>query len=264
MVEYFAEGKKNDVFTNPAHYGQKEASLELADLGIKGIKYLDSQSRDADGGSFNFVIFSGDEAQVERVFFSRTGGCQTDSIAFKGWFGDSQVVDANGAALVVFHGTSSSESIGRFSGNAYAGWFTPDSRKANAYTSVSLDDSGDDGAIYPVYLSIKNPLDLSAIDASADFDANALAVAMGVPVQQVQDMFDERAEGPAYWGLIDTPDFCEWVQALGKDGLTIKEDGAITWAALRSEQIKSATGNRGSYCPDNPDIRFSSVRERER
>ena len=71
MVEYFAEGKKNDVFTNPAHYGQKEASLELADLGIKGIKYLDSQSRGAGDGSFNYVIFSGEDAQVERVFFSR-------------------------------------------------------------------------------------------------------------------------------------------------------------------------------------------------
>ena len=40
---------------------QKNASDKLADLGIPGIKYLDEQSRGAEEGTRNFVIFPGNE-----------------------------------------------------------------------------------------------------------------------------------------------------------------------------------------------------------
>lgn len=188
---------------------------------------------------------------------------QMGNPAYRKWF-CSMVVDAQGMPLVVYHGTSASEPIKKFAGNSFAGWFATNSDKANAYTSDSMGD-GEDGAVYPVYLSIKKPLDLSAIDASADFNAKMLAEAMGVLAQDVQDLFDDRADGDAYWSLIDTPDFREWVQALGNDGLKITEDGALTWAALRPEQIKSALCNRGAFSQTNPNICMSRVlRERGR
>ncbi len=67
MVEYFAEGRRNDVFENKANFGQKEASKELLDVGIKGIKYLDAESRFADVQSYNYVVFSSADIEVVRA-----------------------------------------------------------------------------------------------------------------------------------------------------------------------------------------------------
>lgn len=61
LAELMSEGKKSDVFTNAANYGAKNASQELADAGIAGIKYLDEASRAAGKGTRNFVTFPGEE-----------------------------------------------------------------------------------------------------------------------------------------------------------------------------------------------------------
>lgn len=177
------------------------------------------------------------------------------TVAFWRWFGDSRVVDEQGRPMVVYHGTAAGEPINKFGGMVYAGWFTPSTDKANVYTRMDEDEQ--DGAVYPAYLSIKNPLDLSMLDGNDEFDAAALAAAMGEPEQEVQDLFDNVASSSQLWSLIDSLEFREWVEALGKDGVKIKEGGAMTWAALRPEQIKSATGNSGSFDGGDADIRYS-------
>lgn len=48
---------------------EKAASEALAALGIKGIKYLDGTSRGAGDGSYNYVIFSGDDVATRRQFY---------------------------------------------------------------------------------------------------------------------------------------------------------------------------------------------------
>jgi hypothetical protein len=45
LQELMSEGKKNDVFTNAANFGAANASRELAEAGIPGIRYLDQNSR---------------------------------------------------------------------------------------------------------------------------------------------------------------------------------------------------------------------------
>jgi hypothetical protein len=52
-----AGGRKNDVFTNSANFGAKEASEELNSINIGGIKYLDQGSRMEGKGTNNFVVF---------------------------------------------------------------------------------------------------------------------------------------------------------------------------------------------------------------
>jgi len=61
LQQLMAEGKKSDAFTNSANYGSANASRELADYGIPGIRYLDGGSRGAGAGSSNFVVFPGNE-----------------------------------------------------------------------------------------------------------------------------------------------------------------------------------------------------------
>jgi hypothetical protein len=49
----------------------RAASLALAEAGIKGIKYLDGTSRGAGGGSYNYVVFSGDDVAIQQAFYSK-------------------------------------------------------------------------------------------------------------------------------------------------------------------------------------------------
>ena len=57
LQELMSEGKKSDVFANQANFGALNASKELADFGIPGIRYLDENSRNAGKGTSNFVVF---------------------------------------------------------------------------------------------------------------------------------------------------------------------------------------------------------------
>ena len=49
----------------------KAASEALASVGIRGIKYLDGTSRAKGSGSYNYVVFSGDDAQIQKTYYSR-------------------------------------------------------------------------------------------------------------------------------------------------------------------------------------------------
>lgn len=51
--------------------GDKAASEYLSNLGIKGIKYLDGTSRGAGDGSYNYVIFDGEEIAIQQAYYSR-------------------------------------------------------------------------------------------------------------------------------------------------------------------------------------------------
>jgi len=50
---------------------QKAASELLATYGVKGIKYLDGISRGAGEGSYNYVIFNGDDTQIVEQYYQR-------------------------------------------------------------------------------------------------------------------------------------------------------------------------------------------------
>ena len=84
--------------------------------------------------------------------YSQDGSLQTATPAFKNWFNGSQVVDENGAPLVVYHGTQ--KAFNTFDGNKTmdgAFWFTQDK---------SAIDKGETGAAasgetIPVYLAAK-------------------------------------------------------------------------------------------------------------
>lgn len=65
LSELMSEGKKSDVFTNQANFGTKNASQELADAGIAGIRYLDEGSRATTGKqTSNFVVFPNEEKSM--------------------------------------------------------------------------------------------------------------------------------------------------------------------------------------------------------
>jgi GNAT superfamily N-acetyltransferase len=157
----------------------------------------------------------------------------TDSPAFKRWFADSKVVDADGKPLVVFHGTRPENKFTEFEEpEPFDGiYFTPDIDYAKGYTESLFDDDAGPGDIHTVYLSIQNPYIVRTKDGSPEW------------------------ESFAYRGL----DRAE-LEAQGYDGAMLYLDGygLDQVMAFRPNQIKSAIGNNGDFDPANSDIRFSN------
>lgn len=270
-------------------------------------------------------------------------GRQTDTPAFKRWFGDSKVVNEDGSPKVVYHGTDSpdfnifnpasyfSESakessrytnanelkkrergfkkftlieetspagktvpyagiledhgdfkkngiyatddgvykyIGNGNFEAYKNiTFDYDTAKdlPNGDTSVQLKEGisqdaidrvegykqylkeyfpgGEGGRVYPVYLSIKNPVYLDA------FEANRLGFRLGATPELIKETIDKY-------------------KAMGYDGIITESDEARQYVDVRnalggipkqyipfdSNQVKSAVGNKGTFSPVREEI----------
>ncbi|MGZ8317515.1 MAG: PLxRFG domain-containing protein [Telluria sp.] len=167
--------------------------------------------------------------------FSRAG--VTGTPEFKRWFGNSKVVDEQGRPLVVYHGARPGTDIEAFKVWSHEGaYFTPDPGYAAAFTEDLFDEhGGTPGAMYPAYLSIQKPYMVVAEDQSDEW-------------LQFIDRGLDREE------LI----------ARGYDGAILrhKPTGEIDQViAFHPEQVKSVTGNAGTFDPANTDIRFSRAGE---
>lgn len=174
---------------------------------------------------------------------------QTETPEFKRWFGESKVVDAEGKPLVVYHGTTSDfdtfakSTMGRTDhGTTGQGFYASlDPAVASNYAK------GDGGNVMPVYMSIKNPIAFE----------DAMAEKMRIVAElRAKGRTDEQIESVIGRYLRTS------LRLMRYDGVAPSSDPAWkgigdTWVALHPTQIKSATGNRGTFDPSNPDIRFS-------
>lgn len=167
----------------------------------------------------------------------------TETEAFKRWFGDSKVVDADGKPLVVYHGTMTQditefrpaggrdgewqEALAHFKkaqtnnerygymGFRSGSFFSPKPEYAENYTGENQ------GLMYPVYIKAENPI--------------------------YWDQVTRKVHG------VD-PDKTP-------DALILHTNGDINEIAVIDPlQVKSATGNNGDFDPGNADIRFSRRR----
>lgn len=224
---YIAEAYENDRANAPASVQRWLADLLAAvkawmfKKGIMGADRLtvadiaavaraNARSMARDGGATGGQGFG--------TAFSRApAGDQTQTEAFKRWFGDSKAVDANGNPLVVYHGTHSS--FTEFKPNDALGggmFFSPSPEEAGAFTGATGSN------IMPVYLS-----------------------AQKVWPKIVRSYDEVKAIRAA--------------KSKGYDAIRVRDDqnGVVNWVVFDPTQVKSAIGNRGTFDPANPDIRFS-------
>lgn len=153
-----------------------------------------------------------------------------DTDAFRRWFGDSKVVDENGEPLVVYHGTNADfkafkpTKIGEFGPAIY---FASTPSEAGSYAGVPRRGQ-EDGApnIIPVYLSLKNPYNKGVDAFWKEFGREGETDAQAI----------ERAKAAGYDGVIEQKK--DW-----------RNKPFQHYVAFRSEQVKSAIGNRGTYGP---------------
>ena len=205
----------------------------------------------------NFILparrfVEGGNGAVSRgsVAFARSMD-QVDTPAFKAWFGDSKVVDAEGNPLVVYHGTPNvgfTEFDTGVVGAFFSDRFDIAASYAGRYNETEVEDgeifADDDQGVYDTYLSIKNPL---VVDWGGKLFADG-------PDGLRTDDFAARAKREGHDGLI-----IENVADVGPLSPGLVEDAGVgmVYVAFRPEQIKSASGNNGDFDPKNPDIRFS-------
>ena len=214
------------------------------------------------------------------------GASQVDTPEFKAWFKDSKVVDKSGQPMVVYHGTNKSENGEAFTqfdtyGSNYGlmgqgSYFTDSADLASSYTKKGR---GDTPTVYPVYLSIKSPIDMDARGdegawqgAFPDVDFSEYRPE-GVKNEDYYRAIEEHLTDqgiPRYEGAEIMQD---GLRSMGFDGVTHRGGTRYKTAAKESdtrhqvfiafdpEQIKSAIGNNGQFDPANPDITKSVRRD---
>jgi len=188
---------------------------------------------------------------------------QTQTPEFRNWFGDSKIVDESGEPLVVYHGTGGDIEGGVFQkpDSVFGGfYFTKNPEYAESYSRRP--SSGEAPAMFPVYLSLKNPL---VIDRQVS-PMRALTRVLDEAADSVRTREQRRAADNRRWeedfrdrrrdeyrrSMALRPEEIQALKDQGYDGIVNNVWDEIV--VFEPEQIKSAIGNSGAFDPSNPNI----------
>ena len=177
---------------------------------------------------------------------------QVRTANFKAWFGDwvkspakaSKVVDANGEPLVVYHGTRAM-GFNEFkpkSAEAYGlGVYFASDR------TMPEEEFGVDGRVIEAFLNIRNPSDGSMPKIKKNSEALK-------KLRQSRPRF----RGDEYDAFEEYGDFRgEAISEVGHDGIIAENDEyGIELVAFSPNQIKSATGNAGTFSGETDNILY--------
>ena len=206
--------------------------------------------------------------QDDSILFSLAPA--VDSQEFHDWFDGSKVVDAQGNPLVVYHGSpvigidefNPSGAINGGEGLIYAtrdrNVATEYSQRYNQLSAFTRVPTGEFGEVYPVYMSLKNPLDLKNL---TEHDKQVLldAYKQTWKAKDAEKTFNEVLEAKNYEYLKAMAD--RVIRNLSEYGY----DGLITpteYAAVRPEQVKMV--NHWTYDTDEEsETLYSLSPERE-
>ena len=184
---------------------------------------------------------------------------------FKSWFGSSKITDENGNPKVMYHATNRDfdkfrdDRILFFSDNPeYVEMYAEGSSAKGAHyvgqAEKELEAKTLAGkSIMPVYLKAENPFDTRIPKHKKVFDSEFINKwGNGTPLDQNLGLPD--------W--TDAEDLKEFFDEKGYkyDGLLLAEShGQTTTAVFSPNQVKSSTGNQGTFSESNPDIRFRMI-----
>jgi len=249
----------------PMEYYSPELGIHMTDLhGMNAVML-----RDQNGKEFPYVIDSyirptgeKDAADVKRIEdqvgtkegLSFLPAGKTESPEFKEWFGDSQVVDEEGKPRVMYHGTGAGftkfdeggyfafdpEFADKFANRAASGFMA---ESEYAYNPKHPDEEQAEGfsmtpVIMPTYLKATN-----LFDANNPEHMRKIGKAPGSfgDYQQIENNQD-RIKKAGFDGYYDY----EYGTDRDKTGIYVYDP----------TQVKSATGNVGTYSSENADIRY--------
>ena len=205
------------------YYEPADVIASLQDAGYDGVVY---QNAAEDVGNDSYIAFHPDQIKpLASLADPRHAPEPSREERFSAWFRDSKVVDRRGEPLTVYHGTENDFTAFQRKGLNEGHFFAQDRQLAEGF-------AGPLGKVMDAHLSIQNPVDLRG--------------------------------DPEAWELFHGGGYIKALEERGHDGAILHEpagdfsDGTeVIYVAFRPEQVKSASQNRGTYDPDNPDIRFS-------
>ena len=249
---------------------EAKASGEVAQALSNGIFRL-AKLTPSEQSQFKINILRGDSAApavaLNQDGIYKNGKADISTPAFRNWFGNSKVVDENGAPLVVYHGGKKGiESFNKSFDDRQVFFFTDDDWLAEAYRTKNQDYAESD--VYDVYLSIQKPLNLTldnkdllstikniSEDAFRKYDLDKID----------PDNYDyysiQFKHKIAQLCISYRNEIVDFAKANGYDGLFTYEEnvnghfGGNGYIAFSPNQIKSVNNN-GRFDPNNPNIYY--------
>lgn len=268
--QYFKEsGKDKDLETNggfdaPVNYfdnNADEITKFAKENGYDGIMW----PADPDSELEHDLIVVFDPAQIKLSTelhdsvsdkITGPGTFEDEKTGLEEWLKNSQVIDASGAPLVVYHGTALGPdtdiqmfnqarqpakrfagSVGNFHG--IGPFFSESPLVADSFpASFGLEDTK---RVYPVLLNIENPKRYKTLNqAQADFNTNY----DGDPIRFASALAQKGHDGIYF---LEGPSWAGKRKALQ----------AGTWIPFSTEQIKSALGHNADFDGSSPNVRLS-------
>lgn len=187
------------------------------------------------------------------VSFENIERPQLKTPQFQQWFGDSKAKDESGAPKVMYHGTTADFKE-----------FDPEKRELGFHVGETvnqadarIEDRTSKGEQYqagsnvmPVYVQANNPYDI--VNDLGNWN----------DMEMLREYLSEPGAGPftneEFAQFKDSNDVRKGLQAKGYDSISydnqFEDGGGKAYIVFEPEQIKSATGNKGTFSPTSPDI----------
>lgn len=163
----------------------------------------------------------------------------------------------------VFHGSNNPEGIvddAQFAhyspDSSEIHWFTPDPDFADQYTYKYMESPGEQGAIFPAYVQLQNPIEIPFdMNAKLTPDVWKFAKDLGFSKSDFEEWLleNDKLKPERAWNIIDSPQFREAAASRGYDGIKAPEGGVDTFGVFDPRKIKSQF-NEGTYDTTTPDI----------
>lgn len=196
----------------------------------------------------------------------------TDSKYFKKWFKKSVVVDLFKRPLIVFHGTPQENgNLQEFKGDKH--YFAKTKFYAEPFADDYGNNSGFEGKVFAVYLSIQKPIDLTRFKTKNIKNSEFIDLMKKHGIQLTEKTLqninklgnEETTPIFRFTRLLNKEDITQ-IKSKGYDGIIQEEfngDGRLKWnrrtdkafIVFDSEQIKSVN-NQGTFDESNPNIYF--------
>ena len=153
-------------------------------------------------------------------------------------------------------------------------FLSPDPSFSETFAGVYKHASGEKylphgGTIYPVYAKVKKPFDYESLEQVKELAdevirlgkkknpnlANLYKTDPDFPFWATKKDYAIDALSDGSWATLENPIVIQAIKNLKYDGVYMKESGVKNLGVFNPNNIKSATGNIGTYDVKNPDIR---------
>lgn len=257
-------------FSRDWEEGMKKASLALLKAGIKGIRYADGFSRRKaeDEKTYNYVIFNGNDIKITAFADDSTGGAWADyedptatfSIREKASIKKKAVAD--GTFMVAPNGKETNLTEDQWltvRTEAFKNWFG-DWEHDPEQASKVVDENGEPLVVYHGTQNRGFTVFEKSMMRSGGAKKNKGKNLYGDGFYFASDYYTAQSYGRNILECflnIKNPAPNDLMLDAENDGIRGSVPGSVIFVAFDSTQIKSATDNRGTYDPKNPDITFS-------